>query len=462
MFSKLFSVTIDVDAWLREHERLLQKEVDDKARELQRLQRLEKKRKLLENGGEATEKKKKQKLTEEGSEAAERKRKRRSKPSQSSSLILMEGECQHSMAAVPDLSNNGNHEKSKESRATKKLKQKPRFPCALCPDTSEENMLRIIESDPAPQSISPATETTNVVGDAVDLVVGLLGEDAQVVQGHIENGGFQNNSTTSAQPTTKSSSRPRPTKWAHRICCIFTPSTWIDTLPTGEEVVRGFELIEKTRWALKCQICSEKMGTKVQCTKSAKCVKACHVTCALNTGFFFVDAQVSHGEQTYSLLYPANGPPEGLEISQDPTIVVLCKQHNPSYQKSEAERKARELSEKIGCFESNQEIKVRTSKGVFQVRFVSREEERKSLKVVFEDGNLSEVSYNKVYFGPSVPAPASQSKSLNKPKDKPGRVIFSFPPSPSLSPSLSLCKRCYSSHWHFYLYIDNYHNYYFN
>ncbi|KAI8451627.1 hypothetical protein BY996DRAFT_3644531 [Phakopsora pachyrhizi] len=280
-------------------------------------------------------------------------------------------------------------------------------------------MLRIIESDPAPQSISPAIETTNVVGDAVDLVVGLLGEDAQVVQGHIENGGFQNNSTTSAQPTTKSSSRPRPTKWAHRICCIFTPSTWIDTLPTGEEVVRGFELIEKTRWALKCQICSEKMGTKVQCTKSAKCVKACHVTCALNTGFFFVDAQVSHGEQTYSLLYPANGPPEGLEISQDPTIVVLCKQHNPSYQKSEAERKARELSEKIGCFESNQEIKVRTSKGVFQVRFVSRDEERKSLKVVFEDGNLSEVSYNKVYFGPSVPAPASQSKSLNKPKDKP-------------------------------------------
>ncbi|CAH7674299.1 oligomeric complex COG6-domain-containing protein [Phakopsora pachyrhizi] len=138
----------------------------------------------------------------------------------------MEGECQHSMAAVPDLSNNGNHEKSKEvgeskavkkrelkttadrsdglpkSRATKKLKQKPRFLCALCPDTSEENMLQIIESDPAPQSISPAIETTNVVGDAVDLVVGPLGEDVQVVQGHIENGGFQNNSTTSAQPTT--------------------------------------------------------------------------------------------------------------------------------------------------------------------------------------------------------------------------------------------------------------------
>ncbi|CAH7687570.1 hypothetical protein PPACK8108_LOCUS22371 [Phakopsora pachyrhizi] len=236
MFSKLFSV--DVDAWLREHERLLQKEVDDKARELQRLQRLEKKHKLLKNGGEATEKKKKQKLTEEGSEAAERKRKQRSKPSQSSSLILMEGECQHLMAAVPDLSNNRNHKKSKEvgeskavkkrelkttadrsdglpkSRATKKLKQKPRFLCALCPDTSEENMLQIIESDPVPQSISPAIETTNVVGDAVDLVDGPLGEDVQVVQGHIENGGFQNNSTTSAQPTTKSSSRPRPTKWA--------------------------------------------------------------------------------------------------------------------------------------------------------------------------------------------------------------------------------------------------------
>lgn len=52
--------------------------------------------------------------------------------------------------------------------------------------------------------------------------------------------------------------------FAHKICVTFTPTTWVAHDPqTGEELVYGFELIEKERWNLKCGLCSDRHGTKV-------------------------------------------------------------------------------------------------------------------------------------------------------------------------------------------------------
>lgn len=51
---------------------------------------------------------------------------------------------------------------------------------------------------------------------------------------------------------------------AHKICVTFTPTTWVaPDSQTGEELVYGFELIEKERWNLKCGLCTERHGTKV-------------------------------------------------------------------------------------------------------------------------------------------------------------------------------------------------------
>ena len=47
--------------------------------------------------------------------------------------------------------------------------------------------------------------------------------------------------------------------FAHRICAMFTPETWMD----GDEI-RGFGGIERARWALKCALCSNPHGTKSQ------------------------------------------------------------------------------------------------------------------------------------------------------------------------------------------------------
>jgi hypothetical protein len=81
------------------------------------------------------------------------------------------------------------------------------YPCALCPEESTEGLVRIV---------NPGSKNKN------------------------------------------------KTLFAHKICVTFTPTTWVaPDVQTGEEVVYGFELIEKERWNLKCGLCSERHGTKV-------------------------------------------------------------------------------------------------------------------------------------------------------------------------------------------------------
>lgn len=125
------------------------------------------------------------------------------------------------------------------------------------------------------------------------------------------------------------------------------------------------------------------------------------MTCGLKTGLFFIDAQLTYENRTYSLLDPpTDGFPRGLNQEQDPNLIVWCKQHNPEYQRAEAARKSEELADKIAGFLPGQSIKVKTTKGVFQVFFHSRDTEHRTLRVTFEDGHASDMPYARVYFGP--------------------------------------------------------------
>lgn len=86
----------------------------------------------------------------------------------------------------------------------------PTFPCALCPEMSVEGLVRISN-------------------------IGMTGKNKNKIL------------------------------FAHRICVTFTPTTWCALDPvTGQDMVYGFENIEKERWALKCGLCTEKHGTKVR------------------------------------------------------------------------------------------------------------------------------------------------------------------------------------------------------
>ncbi|MBW0499567.1 hypothetical protein O181_039282 [Austropuccinia psidii MF-1] len=404
------SVTIDVEAWVKENEELCHKEVKAREKALKKLEhekkKEERKRLLTDQSHDDQQPRKKKKkssiqpgapLSAEQNESVFKKpidpqlagpsqelNPKKKRKSDGNAKVLHIGES-GSNGPVNRKKLNSNGEIRPNLKKSKVDSLKKHFPCALCPDSSEDGLLRIVESLPLTKATQLPQEDQPTIEDSSNIV------DNEICP--------LSKSVDSILPL-KINSKPKIARYAHKTCCMFTPSTWIETLESGEQVIKGFEEIEKARWALKCQLCNEMMGIKVQCTKSEKCAKACHVSCGLKAETFFLDAQLVKGDLKYSLLDPLpGGPPEGLDIGQDPTLIILCKQHNPIYRRILAEKKANELAEKVFKFSPGQPIKVRTSKGVFQVFFHSRDEIRRTLKVTFEDGNFSELPYSKVYFG---------------------------------------------------------------
>ncbi|GAA5915820.1 hypothetical protein JCM8208_006875 [Rhodotorula glutinis] len=257
---------------------------------------------------------------------------------------------------------------------------KPEFPCALCPDASTEGLVMI------------------------------------------------------GEPGVKSSKKRQD---AHRVCVMFTPATWIEIDPeSGEEITRGFGKIEKARWKLKCQLCAEVHGTKVQCTKG-KCIKAFHVTCALreNSGVH-LDATIAdldgsgapisileltraatppppapaavenvEPQQPVEAATAVDGPPPAVE--PEPTaspskpipngdqiqLTVLCRTHNPTWQRLEIERKATELREKVDKLQRGDRIRVKTNGGMYDVVFDSKDDDKETVEYVFEDGKRASVKW---------------------------------------------------------------------
>ncbi|GAA6019759.1 hypothetical protein JCM10207_009254 [Rhodosporidiobolus poonsookiae] len=216
---------------------------------------------------------------------------------------------------------------------------------------------------------------------------------------------------------------------AHRLCVVFTPATWIEEDPaTGEELVRGFAQIEKARWKLKCQLCSEPHGTKIQCTKG-KCTKAYHVSCAAkeDTGIF-LDATVPSEEGAggeVSVLDEAAGG--GAEQKADAAalssellhLTVLCRTHNPNWQLLEAERKAAELKAKVEALAPSSRIRVKTTRGVFDVVLDKVDYEGEAVSFIFDDGKRNSVKW-KLIVWPEDPelARKKQEKAQKAQRDK--------------------------------------------
>ncbi|KAI1769107.1 hypothetical protein GGR53DRAFT_474427 [Hypoxylon sp. FL1150] len=76
---------------------------------------------------------------------------------------------------------------------------------------------------------------------------------------------------------------------AHRICALYGPETWIETVE-GEEIVNA-ESISKARLELKCLYCRSKRGACFQCSQK-KCARSYHATCAAAAGVLVEEADV--------------------------------------------------------------------------------------------------------------------------------------------------------------------------
>lgn len=77
---------------------------------------------------------------------------------------------------------------------------------------------------------------------------------------------------------------------AHRICALYGPETWIETVD-GKEVVTNVEDISKARLELKCLYCRSKRGACFQCSHK-KCIRSYHATCAAAAGVMVEEADV--------------------------------------------------------------------------------------------------------------------------------------------------------------------------
>ncbi|KAI1214297.1 uncharacterized protein F4807DRAFT_120920 [Annulohypoxylon truncatum] len=77
---------------------------------------------------------------------------------------------------------------------------------------------------------------------------------------------------------------------AHRICALYGPETWIETVE-GKEIVANVENLSKARLELKCLYCRSKRGACFQCSQK-KCARSYHATCAAAAGVMVEEADV--------------------------------------------------------------------------------------------------------------------------------------------------------------------------
>ncbi|KAL7926478.1 hypothetical protein ACQKWADRAFT_280422 [Trichoderma austrokoningii] len=77
---------------------------------------------------------------------------------------------------------------------------------------------------------------------------------------------------------------------AHRLCALYIPETYIDTVD-GKETVFNVSSVHKDRLDLKCLFCRSKRGACFQCSQK-KCTRAYHATCAAAAGAFTEEQEV--------------------------------------------------------------------------------------------------------------------------------------------------------------------------
>ncbi|GAA6010537.1 hypothetical protein JCM11491_006986 [Sporobolomyces phaffii] len=226
---------------------------------------------------------------------------------------------------------------------------------------------------------------------------------------------------------------------AHRLCVVFTPTTWIEVdESTGQEMVRGFGKIEKARWKLKCSLCPESHGAKVQCTAN-KCAKAFHVSCALVEGSgIFLDAtlpevgggQVSVLAQTKAVDAPpkdADGiavevalePMPEIEPDGEVKLTILCRSHNPHWKLQEQTRKADELKAKLGALKEGDLIRIKAGNGSsYDAYFKSNEPEKESVSIAHEDRSTKLVKWKNIIWPDSDEVRRKKEEAARKAEEQ--------------------------------------------
>ncbi|KAJ7078409.1 jumonji superfamily protein [Mycena belliarum] len=256
-------------------------------------------------------------------------------------------------------------------RLTLKLGPRPEeetFPCCLCVDPSTDGLARVHDLPPAWRDLGPATRMHFIGGRAVWM--------------------------------------------AHEACAFVLPETWVDEI-AGERIVFGVDGIVRARWALKCSSCirarSKAHGALIQCAKG-KCPKSFHVNCAKTGGAAGIAYSiVREVEKEVVLLEPA--PPSSssdpvpepnlrvLKVIKKIEAEALCAQHNPLIVASRRASKQESLRADVLALPPLSRIKLRVSAGVFEVTLMRVVEERRSVEVLWDLGEVREFKWGSIILG---------------------------------------------------------------
>ena len=161
---------------------------------------------------------------------------------------------------------------------------------------------------------------------------------------------------------------------AHRLCACFLPETWVD----ASSQVQGAATIERSRWTLKCQVCTDPAdrlhGAKIQCTKG-RCVHAVHVSCALNetSGWLLDICARETADQLEGVRSSSDAPEE--------RAVVLCRAHNPHRRAIEMQRRHEAVRDKLRALTFPMPVRIKMQGAVWTVQLLGVDEAKHEVVV---------------------------------------------------------------------------------
>ena len=174
---------------------------------------------------------------------------------------------------------------------------------------------------------------------------------------------------------------------AHKLCACFLPETWVATEPVSH--VEGADAIDKSRWSLKCQVCtapSDRMyGAKIQCTKG-RCPRAVHVSCALDesSGWFLDICSRDVADKLEGTSRAQGDQPQSHD--DDERVVLLCRAHNPLKRAQELERREEELRAKILALPRPTPVRVKINRAIWVTELLDVDE-TKQVVIVRDPAN---------------------------------------------------------------------------
>ena len=161
---------------------------------------------------------------------------------------------------------------------------------------------------------------------------------------------------------------------AHRLCACFLPETWVD----ASSQVQGAATIERSRWTLKCQVCTDPAdrlhGAKIQCTKG-RCVHAVHVSCALNetSGWLLDICARETADQLEGVRSSLDAPEE--------RAVVLCRAHNPHRRAIDMQRRHEAVRDKLCALAFPMPVRIKMQGAVWTVQLLGVDEAKHEVVV---------------------------------------------------------------------------------